>query len=209
MGSLHIRTAWADHSTAREHRLVGQTGGRRVNVCHKTIGKCNFRGGLNSNKGTSLFLCLIFFIQDIVCKTAQLRFNIILEKCLFPRTAWVYLPQIFRGASSSSRIGWLRKISRDLRQRPRISFSVSWTFLPGLEPFTLKEKCHRSEKYHTGDKDINTITSGKRKAPICWKGKNKQTENSCFFLSLENVDNFLQSCLILHHALLNYEAFII
>lgn len=45
-------------------------------------------------------------------------------------------PQILRGASSSRRIGWLRKISRDLRHRPRISFSVSCTFFPGLEPCT-------------------------------------------------------------------------
>lgn len=49
------------------------------------------------------------------------------------------LPQILRGASSSSRIGWLRKISRDLRQRPRISFSVSCTFFPGREPLTERE----------------------------------------------------------------------
>lgn len=45
-------------------------------------------------------------------------------------------PQILRGASSSRRIGWLRKISRDLRHRPRISFSVSCTFFPGREPCT-------------------------------------------------------------------------
>lgn len=41
-----------------------------------------------------------------------------------------------RGASSSRRMGWLRKISRDLRHRPRISFSVSCTFFPGREPCT-------------------------------------------------------------------------
>lgn len=45
-------------------------------------------------------------------------------------------PQILRGASSSRRMGWLRKISRDLRHRPRISFSVSCTFFPGREPCT-------------------------------------------------------------------------
>lgn len=49
------------------------------------------------------------------------------------------LPQILSGASSSSSIGWLRKISRDFRHNPRISFSVNWTFLPGLEPFTENE----------------------------------------------------------------------
>lgn len=46
------------------------------------------------------------------------------------------LPQILSGASSSSRIGWLRKISRDLMQRPRTSASVIWTILPGRHPRT-------------------------------------------------------------------------
>lgn len=50
------------------------------------------------------------------------------------------LPQILRGASSSRSIGWLRKISRDFRHSPRISCSVNWTFLPGLEPFTRKRQ---------------------------------------------------------------------
>lgn len=45
-------------------------------------------------------------------------------------------PQILRGASSSSRMGWLRKISRDFRHSPRISFSVSCTFFPGRDPWT-------------------------------------------------------------------------
>ena len=46
------------------------------------------------------------------------------------------LPHILRGASSSSNIGWLRKISLDLRQRPLISASVNCTFFPGLDPRT-------------------------------------------------------------------------
>ena len=46
-------------------------------------------------------------------------------------------PQILRGASSSRRIGWLRKSSLDLRHRPRISVSVSWTFFPGRDPLTV------------------------------------------------------------------------
>lgn len=50
-----------------------------------------------------------------------------------------YSPQIFSGASNSSRIGCERKISRDFRQSPRISDSVSWTFLPGREPRTARE----------------------------------------------------------------------
>lgn len=47
-----------------------------------------------------------------------------------------YLPQILRGASSSRRMGWLRKISRDFRHRPLTSASVIWTILPGLHPLT-------------------------------------------------------------------------
>lgn len=49
-------------------------------------------------------------------------------------------PQIFRGASSSSRMGWLRKISLDLIQRPRTSASVIWTIFPGRLPRTGKEE---------------------------------------------------------------------
>lgn len=33
-------------------------------------------------------------------------------------------------------MGWLRKISRDFRHSPRISFSVSCTFFPGRDPWT-------------------------------------------------------------------------
>lgn len=36
-----------------------------------------------------------------------------------------YVPQIFKGASNSSRIGCERNISRDFKQSPRISPSVS------------------------------------------------------------------------------------
>lgn len=50
-----------------------------------------------------------------------------------------FLPQIFKGASNSRRIGWDRNISLDLMQRPRISFSDSWTFLPGRAPRTCKQ----------------------------------------------------------------------
>lgn len=52
----------------------------------------------------------------------------------------VSLPQILSGASSSNKMGWLKKISRDFRHRPRISFSVSCTFLPGREPCTGEKK---------------------------------------------------------------------
>ena len=53
-----------------------------------------------------------------------------------------HLPHILRGASSSSRMGWLRNNSLDLRHSPLISPSVSCTFFPGLEPLTT-ELTHR------------------------------------------------------------------
>ena len=46
----------------------------------------------------------------------------------------LYLPQIFSGASNSSKIGWLRNISRDFKQRPRTSASVICTVFPGRHP---------------------------------------------------------------------------
>lgn len=54
-----------------------------------------------------------------------------------PRIKSQHLPHIFSGASSSSRIGWLRKISLDFKHSPLISFSWSWTFLPGFDPLTV------------------------------------------------------------------------
>ena len=51
-----------------------------------------------------------------------------------------YSPQILRGASSSRRMGWLKKISLDFIHSPRISASVSWTFFPGLEPRTERQE---------------------------------------------------------------------
>ena len=47
-----------------------------------------------------------------------------------------FLPQIFKGASSSKRIGCCRNISRDFRQSPLTSFSVIWTVFPGRLPLT-------------------------------------------------------------------------
>ena len=49
------------------------------------------------------------------------------------------LPHIFRGASSSRRMGCCRKISRDLRHRPRTSDSLICTVFPGREPRTEKK----------------------------------------------------------------------
>lgn len=49
------------------------------------------------------------------------------------------LPHILSGASNSSSIGCDKNISRDFRHSPRISASVNWTFLPGLDPRTEKK----------------------------------------------------------------------
>lgn len=49
---------------------------------------------------------------------------------------WI-LPQIFKGASNSKRIGCDRNISRDFKQRPRISPSDSCTCFPGRAPRTV------------------------------------------------------------------------
>lgn len=57
------------------------------------------------------------------------------------------LPHIFSGASSSRRIGWLKKISRDFRQRFLISLSVNCTFLPGLLPRTRQRGKKGSQIY--------------------------------------------------------------
>lgn len=46
-------------------------------------------------------------------------------------------PHILRGASSSSRIGWLRNISLDLRHKPLTSASANWTVFPGRQPRTI------------------------------------------------------------------------
>ena len=57
----------------------------------------------------------------------------------------IFIPQILRGASNSSKMGWLRNISRDFKHKPLISDSVNCTFLPGLEPRTVeirKKKLH-------------------------------------------------------------------
>lgn len=60
-----------------------------------------------------------------------------------------FSPHILSGASSSSRIGWLRKISLDLMQSPRTSASVICTIFPGRHPRTAKQK-HREVDSHQG-----------------------------------------------------------
>lgn len=52
------------------------------------------------------------------------------------------LPHIFNGASSSNKIGWLRKISLDFKHNPLISDSVNCTFFPGLDPRTENREIH-------------------------------------------------------------------
>ena len=49
------------------------------------------------------------------------------------------LPQIFNGASSSSRMGCCRNISLDFKQSPRTSASVIWTDFPGRHPLTYRK----------------------------------------------------------------------
>jgi len=46
------------------------------------------------------------------------------------------LPHIFRGASNSNSIGWLRNISRDFKHNALTSASVICTVLPGRHPLT-------------------------------------------------------------------------
>ena len=66
---------------------------------------------------------------------------------------WFYLPHIFSGASSSRRIGWLRKSSLDLRHSPLTSDSVKFTVLPGLHPRTTKHQiqgfCYKQKNENT------------------------------------------------------------
>ncbi len=90
----------------------------------------------------------------MICQENSNLFNLNVEKMSFktwfldPRTRETKtlhyfskcIPQILRGASSSSRIGWLRKISLDLRHKPRTSASVICTGFPGRHPRTETNK---------------------------------------------------------------------
>lgn len=95
---------------------------------------------------------------------------------LFPGRKAI-LPQILSGASSSSSIGWLRKISRDFRHNPRISFSVNWTFLPGLEPFT-KTKTWTHKTLTLKNTSTDTLNT------TCWS---QETEEQSGMLLLQHV----------------------
>jgi len=71
-----------------------------------------------------------------------------------------YSPHIFNGASSSNSMGCDRKISLDLRHRPLISPSDSWTFLPGLAPRTVEQlhnNCYKRDRHRSqGLTEIDT-----------------------------------------------------
>jgi hypothetical protein len=69
------------------------------------------------------------------------------------------LPHIFRGASSSRRMGWLMKISRAFVQRNRISYSASWTCLPGRLPRT-GVSCLGVEGVPSSNRSITESRSG-------------------------------------------------
>lgn len=63
-----------------------------------------------------------------------------------------YSPHIFNGASSSKSMGCDKKISLDLRHRPLISPSDSWTFLPGLAPRTVEQlhnNCYKCDRHRS------------------------------------------------------------
>ena len=57
-----------------------------------------------------------------------------------------YPPQILIGASSSSRIGWLMKISLAFVHKYLISYSASWTGFPGRLPRTVSRKIRGQRK---------------------------------------------------------------
>lgn len=86
----------------------------------------------------------------ILCLKEDIHLNALHSQ---PRIKSQHLPHIFSGASSSSRIGWLRKISLDFKHSPLISFSWSWTFLPGFDPLTVG----RNQKSVTQAKSIPSI----------------------------------------------------
>ena len=59
------------------------------------------------------------------------------------------------GASSSSRMGWLMKISRDLVHSQRISCSCSWTCLPGRLPRTSNSRAMMSSRFTSSSAMVN------------------------------------------------------
>jgi len=71
------------------------------------------------------------------------------EACLYNvHVSQITLPHIFKGASNSSNIGWLRNISRDFRHNALTSASVICTVFPGLHPLTANNS-FRLQKYRS------------------------------------------------------------
>lgn len=114
-----------------------------ISICYSL----RFNLVVNADTQKSSFF-VVLLLPNVFYMTQYLNIMLITvlqSNCVVPADKWETpiifysnnLPHIFNGASNSSNIGWLRKISRDLRQRPRISDSVSWTFFPGLDPLTI------------------------------------------------------------------------
>ena len=84
----------------------------------------------------------IFYVGRQKNFRSALRFSLLISNpnLLCIRTPGkLVLPQIFRGASSSKRMGCCRNISRDFKHNPLTSFSVICTVLPGRLPLTAKK----------------------------------------------------------------------
>ena len=86
-----------------------------------------------------------------------------------------YLPQILIGASSSSRIGWLMKISLAFVHKYLISYSASWTGFPGRLPRTMA-------KGQQADRQSTTL----------WV-KDKDSSKKIFFFWDNDIDGFNDS----------------
>ena len=81
---------------------------------------------------------IVVLSVNIACGTASVT-----RKSPRTATASPCSPHILMGASSSSRMGWLMKISRAFVQRYLISYSCSWTGFPGRFPRTGGKSFHQ------------------------------------------------------------------
>ena len=96
-------------------------------------------------------------------QTASINRSIVRERHLPQSDRWnasrcTDLPQILMGASNSNKIGWLRKISRLFKHRPRISFSVRFTCFPGLLPRTI---CGEKTATRNVFNEMNLLTNAR------------------------------------------------
>lgn len=98
---------------------------------------------LHVQQGFIFAFCYNYLLVSLLVSESSIWHCSLLKVCIYltppPRSNQnsQHSPQIFSGASSSSRIGWLRKISLDFKHSPLISFSWSWTFFPGFDPRTV------------------------------------------------------------------------